>query len=249
MIKFWSKCHFQILWYRFTGDNRFLVKYRSRELLKAIFYHKKNNNKKFLEICMKLFSDICMKCLNPQVRISKMVNEHTVDYHPSPSELTSRIHPLIYLWTAKGFIFCPEYISWIFMALRLSEISPWFLPLPLQAGGNYPFPPHNVFYVFSQRKGRRIMELKKLPKLNLKGYWSQVLINSTSFATITFLVSVLMYHNLDSSMLKCEGSLIFTKRYSVQEYKSMKGKTLPTFLIISPTIWQFKICSLISFLF
>ena len=58
---------------------------------------------------MELFSDICMKCLNPQVRISKMVNEHTVDYHPSPSELTSRIHPLIYLWTAKGFIFSPEY--------------------------------------------------------------------------------------------------------------------------------------------
>ena len=37
-----------------------------------------------------------------------MVNEHTVDYHPSPSELTSRIHPLIFLWAAKGFIFSPE---------------------------------------------------------------------------------------------------------------------------------------------
>ena len=33
-----------------------------------------------------------------------MVNEHTADYHPSPSELTSRIHPLIFLWTAKGNI-------------------------------------------------------------------------------------------------------------------------------------------------
>ena len=33
-----------------------------------------------------------------------MGNEHTVDYHPSPSELTSRIHPLIFLWTPKGFI-------------------------------------------------------------------------------------------------------------------------------------------------
>ena len=37
-----------------------------------------------------------------------MVNEHTADYHPSPSELTSRIHPLIFLWTPKGFIFSPE---------------------------------------------------------------------------------------------------------------------------------------------
>ena len=37
-----------------------------------------------------------------------MVNEHTVDYHPSPSELTLRIHPLIFLWTPKGFIFSPE---------------------------------------------------------------------------------------------------------------------------------------------
>ena len=33
-----------------------------------------------------------------------MGNEHTVDYHPSPSELTSRIHPLTFLWTPKGFI-------------------------------------------------------------------------------------------------------------------------------------------------
>ena len=37
-----------------------------------------------------------------------MVNKHNVDYHPSSSELTSRIHPLIFLWTPKGFI-SPEY--------------------------------------------------------------------------------------------------------------------------------------------
>ena len=41
--------------------------------------------------------------LNPQARINIMLNEHTVDYHPSPSELTSRIHPLIFLWTPKEF--------------------------------------------------------------------------------------------------------------------------------------------------
>ena len=51
------------------------------------------------------------------------------------------------------------------------------------------------------------MELKKLPKLNLEGYWPQVLINSTIFGTLTFLGYVLLCHNLASSMLKCEGSL------------------------------------------
>ena len=40
--------------------------------------------------------------------INKMVNEHTVNYHSSPLELTSRIHPVTFLWTPKGFI-SPEY--------------------------------------------------------------------------------------------------------------------------------------------
>ena len=136
-----------------------------------------------------------MKYLNHQVRINKMVNEHTADYHPSPSELTSRIHPLIFLRTPKGFIFSPEYFlnffsnlyitPWLrknfkFMVLRLLEnafvsqkiesvhfyfipyanIFPRFLSLP-QAGGNYPFPPHNAFCIFSEQTGRRIMKLKK----------------------------------------------------------------------------------------
>ena len=82
-------------------------KYRSRELLKAIFcYQKKQESRRFLETCMKFFSDICMKCLNPQVSISKMVSKHNVDYHPSPLELTSRIHSLMFLWTPSlaGFI-------------------------------------------------------------------------------------------------------------------------------------------------
>ena len=34
------------------------------------------------------------------------------------------------------------------------------------------------------------MEFKKLAKLNLEGYWLQVLINSTIFAAFTLLVSV-----------------------------------------------------------
>ena len=35
--------------------------------------------------------------LNHQVRVNKMVNEHRVNYYFSPSVLTSRIHPLIYI--------------------------------------------------------------------------------------------------------------------------------------------------------
>ena len=71
--------------------------------------------------------------LDPQVRINKMVNKHTVDYHPSPLQLTSRIHPLIFLWTPNGFIspelflnFFPKPVystmvaeSFKFMVLRL----------------------------------------------------------------------------------------------------------------------------------
>ena len=96
-------------------------KYRSRELLKTIFCHqKKQESRYFLEICMKFFLDICMKCLNPQFRINKLVNEHTVDYHPSPSELTSRIHPMKFLWTPKWFIFL-QYVSGIFYQTCISH--------------------------------------------------------------------------------------------------------------------------------
>ena len=34
-----------------------------------------------------------------------MVYKHTVNYHPIPSQLISRIHYLIFLWNPKGFIF------------------------------------------------------------------------------------------------------------------------------------------------
>ena len=43
------------------------------------------------------------ECLNPQVRINKMVNEHKVNSYHSTSGLTSRIHPLIFLWTHVVF--------------------------------------------------------------------------------------------------------------------------------------------------
>ena len=50
-----------------------------------------------------------------------MVNKHTVNYHTSLSELTSRIHPLIFLWTPKGFI-APEYFLNFSSNL---DIPPW----------------------------------------------------------------------------------------------------------------------------
>ena len=63
---------------------------------------------------------------------------------------------------------------------------------------------HFLEIYFSHSRLWRIMELKKWPKLNLRGYWSQVLISCTIFATFTFFISVLLYHNLDWSMRKCE---------------------------------------------
>ena len=48
--------------------------------------------------CSPLFSE---NYLNPQARINKTVKKHTVDYHPSPSQLISMIHSLT---PSKGFI-------------------------------------------------------------------------------------------------------------------------------------------------
>ena len=53
--------------------------------------------------------------------------------------------------------------------------------------------PGTAFFenLFSPAEKGRIIEMKNLPKLNLRGYWSQVLINFTIFATFTFFISVL----------------------------------------------------------
>ena len=37
--------------------------------------------------------------LNPQVRIKKITNKPSLNYHPTPSELTSRMHALLFLQT------------------------------------------------------------------------------------------------------------------------------------------------------
>ena len=118
--------------------------------------------------------------------------------------------------TTKGFI-SPEYFlnlfsnlyippwlwkSFKFLMLRLLEDT--FLLMPLrktlpQAEGNYPFPPNKVFWKSTFHPAERGEDYvaEKMEKLNLRGYWLQILINSTIFATSTFLVSVLLCHNLD----------------------------------------------------
>ena len=50
-----------------------------------------------------------------------MAKKHTADYHPSPSQLTSRIQPLIFLWVPKGFISLEFFFSF-FLSL---SIPPW----------------------------------------------------------------------------------------------------------------------------
>ena len=59
--------------------------------------------------------------LYTQARINKIVNKHTVNYHPSPSQLISRIHTLIFLWTPKGFISLESFLNFF---LNLN-IPPW----------------------------------------------------------------------------------------------------------------------------
>ena len=50
--------------------------------------------------------------LNLQVRINKMVNKISVNYHPSPSELTSWIHFLKFYWLSMTLSL--QNICWIF---------------------------------------------------------------------------------------------------------------------------------------
>ena len=65
--------------------------------------------------CCPLFFE---EYLNLQVTINKRVNEHTVDYCPSPSGLTSRITPLLFLWTPQGLplsrIFVEFFLKYVY---------------------------------------------------------------------------------------------------------------------------------------
>ena len=75
----------------------------------------------FLKFAWIFFSDICTECLNPQVRVNKMANI----LPPQFLKLTSKAHPLIFLWTRKGFEFPSEFslnfFSNLYMAPRLRK--------------------------------------------------------------------------------------------------------------------------------
>ena len=62
-----------------------------------------------------LLSSLFWKLYQPSGQ-DQQNGKHTVNYHPSPSELISRIQPLIFLWTPKGFI-SPEYFLNFFLNL------------------------------------------------------------------------------------------------------------------------------------
>ena len=145
------------------------------------------------------------ECPNPQFRINKMVNEHTADNHPNlwllqnisqtcishhgckkGSNSWYKDYWKIHLWV-KLNLFTPKQNSppgFYHHQSRQKEIIHF---LQTKCFEN----------LFSPAERGRTIELKIWPKLNLQGYWSQVLINSIPpFATFTFLVSVLLCHNL-----------------------------------------------------
>ena len=153
-----------------------------------------------------------------------MVNKHTVDYYRLLRETESRIFLEFFLnlyippcfkvsnlWLRLlANTFVSQKIECLFLVMPPSNSAASFYHYspPRPGKRKLPIPPEQHFlkiYFSSGKRGERIMELKKLLKLNLRGYCRQVLINSAIFATFTFLVFVLLCHNLASSMLKCEG--------------------------------------------
>ena len=164
--------------------------------------------------CCPLFLE---EFLNPQITVNKMVHEHTVDYQPSLSELTSRIHPLIFLMTLNKFIspkhflnfFSNLYIlAWLLKSYGVNSVKitdKYICELKIESVHFYLGPQVKL----SPRFLSSPLDRRKLPispeqqwsgknnQINLGEYWSQVLINSAIFATFTFLVSVLFCHNLD----------------------------------------------------
>ena len=66
--------------------------------------------------------------INPLIFCCPLVNKHTVNYEPSPSQLVSRIHHLIFLWTTLilhisiYFYISKGFISRIFLDFFLKPI-------------------------------------------------------------------------------------------------------------------------------
>ena len=68
-------------------------------------------NQCFFFCCPLVFNEY----LNLQLRINKTINKHTIDYHPSPLELASNIHPLVFLYLPL------QNICWIFSRTYISQ--------------------------------------------------------------------------------------------------------------------------------
>ena len=147
--------------------------------------------------------------LKPQIRIDRMVNKNTANYHPCPSQSISRIHPVIFLWTPKGFI-SPEFFLNFFLNLysweRVSNLWCWYYwqimwPKKLNlflsnhapsktllqgfiitpnAEENYPFLPSSIFWR-SMFYPSESGEDYGVDKI------TKIFMNSTFFATFTFL--------------------------------------------------------------
>ena len=68
-----------------------------------------------------LLSPLFWKLSQPPSDQDQQNGKHTVDYHPSPPRLISRILPLVFLWTPKGFISRESFLN-LFLNLH---IPPW----------------------------------------------------------------------------------------------------------------------------
>ena len=118
--------------------------------------------------------------LNLEVRINKMVNKHTVNYHPSPLQLISRIYSLILLCIPKWFIspvfFMLRLLTNAFASQKIESVyfyswqqekpSPRFLSLPLKQK-EFAYSSRTGFsedLIFPSRKGEEDYEFEKLSK-------------------------------------------------------------------------------------
>ena len=54
--------------------------------------------------------------------MNKIANKHTVDYQPSPSQLISEIHTLIFLWTPKGFISPESFLNFFAKSVYSTKV-------------------------------------------------------------------------------------------------------------------------------
>ena len=97
------------------GAKKYISSWTNTSVQRCLYHLFQNQSPIF---CCPLFSE---NYLDLQVRINKMVSKHTVDYHPSPSQLISRIDTLKFLWTPKGFT-SPESLLNVFLNLY---IPPW----------------------------------------------------------------------------------------------------------------------------